>query len=75
MYKNIVILIFSVIIIYFGVNLVNLERYHYANQSNLCIKQNIDYISNIEAYIERENCLEKAKPRISWLWDLYYSLF
>jgi hypothetical protein len=71
---KIIITICIVIIIWFGCVIVNLERYHYANQSSLCINPDINYITDFNAYIEKENCLENARPRASALWDLYYAL-
>ncbi len=75
MKKNILILSLILVVIWFGSILINLERYHYANQVNFCVKQNVDYIGDQKAYSERENCLEKAEPRTFWAWDLYYALF
>jgi hypothetical protein len=74
-WKNILIFLLLIIVIWFGKTIIRLEEYHYSNQVHLCYKAGVDYRVDFNAYMEREKCLNTSHPRTSGLWNLYYALF
>ena len=65
--EKIIIGILFLLLIWFGATIVRLENYHYAVQVGFCQEY-----SNLDG--KKEECLNKAETRTSWMWHLLYGL-
>jgi hypothetical protein len=70
MIKNALIVGLLGIVIWFGVTIVRLEKYHYASQLGMCS----EYGSDPQGLVTRDKCLDEAETRTSWAWHLYYAM-
>ena len=67
--EKIIIVALSILLVWFGIAIVKLESYRYADQVGLCQEY-----SRLEDFVERERCLHETKTRTSPLWHLFYGL-
>ena len=66
------VVILSVLLIWFGTVIVRLENENYALLVGLCGQ---DYnVADVQTGLERARCLEEVETRTSPLWHLYYTL-
>ena len=67
--RDIAIAALAAALVWSGMAVVRLERYHYAAQTGLC-----GYAKDEVEHLRQQTCLEKAQPRLSSWWDLAYGM-
>ena len=58
----------------FGGTIIELENYRYANSLGMCHVAGIDYATDPQARIQRDQCLVATNSRTSPMWHLLYAL-
>lgn len=64
--STIIIVVLVLIIIYQSLQIIRLERYHYASQLNYC--------QEMEDLVKRDDCLNEKETRTSPIYHLLYGL-
>ena len=71
MVKNCIILILSILVVWFSTTIVRLENYHYASLVGMCGQFKAD---DPLQTVQRHNCLHSTETRTSFIWHLFYAL-
>lgn len=67
--RDIAIAALAAALVWTGLAVARLERYHYAAQTGLC-----GYAKDEVDHLRQQRCLETAQPRTSPWWNLVYGL-
>lgn len=58
----------------FGSTIVELENYRYANSLGLCDVASVNYATDVQARVQRDQCLTRTTTRSNPIWHLLYAL-
>ena len=67
--KNIVIAVLALLVVWLALQVIRLERYHYASQIGICPDANPN---DPNALSKRAACLKNSETRTNPLWHLWY---
>jgi hypothetical protein len=67
--KNVAIVVLILMVIWLSLQVIRLERYHYASFLGICTQADPkDPVSSVK----RDQCLNSTETRTNALWHLYY---
>jgi hypothetical protein len=67
--KNAVIAVLAALVVWLSLQVIRLERYHYASFLSMCMEQDP---KDPVASVKRDKCLNSAETRTNSLWHLWY---
>jgi len=67
--ERIIIILLITLLVWFGLTIVRLENYHYANQVGFC-----NEYSSLENLLEKDKCLNEKETRTNPIWHLFFGL-
>jgi hypothetical protein len=69
--KNAVIAVLAILVVWLSLQIIRLERYHYASFLSMCMEQDQ---SDPVATVKRDRCLNNTETRTSSLAHLWYGV-
>ena len=67
--KNIVIAVLALLVVWLSLQVIRLERYHYASQIGVCAAADPN---DPNTSSKRNHCLNSSETRTNSLWHLWY---
>ncbi|KND51240.1 MAG: hypothetical protein ABA06_02930 [Parcubacteria bacterium C7867-001] len=67
---SLVVVVLSVLLVWFGTTIVRLENYHYAVEVGMCGLET----GSLDEAVERQECLNTTETRTSPFWHIWYAL-